>query len=571
LPPARIIADFQQGALRPLGHGIALSEQTLRDSTIVGQMGVHPIISALNAGAQYVIAGRACDSSIFAADMIRRGISPGLAYHVGHVLAGGAIACEPASPSDCLVAEIFDDQSALFVAPNLQRRCTVQSIAAHALYDEPHPQLQFYPEGVLTTANTQYHARDSRVAGISGSRLVRGETRWSIKLEGSRRLGHRRISLLYVDAAGVDKIPPDLLVYGRDAVQFLPIRDPSHEMGILIETTAATQESAVLLGNALRAHLARFSYPGRKGASGNIAFPLSPFGIAFRRSNGSFGYLIPCGTADPIFFKLLRRIEAAIIESLQIESPHAFAYASHAIQTIDATNPLVLVRTIDTDIDRLAERHAADIARVSTQAELRPGSRLNLDALDAYEWSVFHVLHNERLILDELFPITHFEANGGVWTQSTVQRPDYAEIAESESDGSVDPANLAVIDDVEPQGAALGTQRLADMAAVIRTKNAGINLLTFDLLFNSAESYEAALGSNAFCRANIAKVLGLSPKRIVASYFVDACNAIKITIHRPLVAAGPLERDLFGEQQQTALESLSIPIYASTLALPSSF
>jgi Acyclic terpene utilisation family protein AtuA len=106
-------------------------------------------VSALEGGAQYVIAGRACGASIFAADMIRRGISPGLAYHVGHVLQCGATACEPGSPADCLIAEIYDDGWALFVPPNPQRHCTIHSIASHSLYEESHPQLQVYPEGVL--------------------------------------------------------------------------------------------------------------------------------------------------------------------------------------------------------------------------------------------------------------------------------------------------------------------------------------------------------------------------------------------------------------------------------------
>jgi hypothetical protein len=571
LSPDRVIRELRSGTLRPLGRGIEPSEQALRDSTIVGQMGVHPIISALDAGAQYVIAGRACDASIFAADMIRRGVNPGIAYHAGHVLECGAIACEPSSPSDCLVAEIFDDQSALFVAPNPPRRCTVHSIAAHSLYEERHPQLQIYPEGVLNLEETQYHAKDSRIAGISGSRFVRGGTSWSIKLEGARRLGHRRISLLYVDAANVDKVPADLLVYGRDAVQLMPTRDPTRELGILIETTAATLDSAVLLAEALRAHLCQFSYPGRKGAAGNLAHPLSPYGASFRRPDHSFGHLIPCGTADPLFFKLLRRIEAAIVERIQIESPHAFAYASHAIQTIDATNPLVVVRTVDADINRLTERHAAEIARVTSQVELRPGSHLNLDGPDAYEWSLFHVLHNEQMIREELFSITHFEVNGRVWTQSAVERPAYAEIAEPESDSGADLVNLALIDDVEPSGTVLGTQRLADMAAVIRTKNAGVDLLTFDLIFNSADSYEAALLSNVFCRSNIARALGVPPESVVGSYFVDSCNAIKITIERPVVAASSRERDLYGEQQQTALDALSIPIYARPLVASSSF
>ena len=81
---------------------------------------------------------------------------PGLAYHVGHVLECGALACDPGSPSDCLVAEIYDDGSAVFIAPNPARRCTAYSIAAHSLYEESHPQLQYYPEGILVMEKTQF-------------------------------------------------------------------------------------------------------------------------------------------------------------------------------------------------------------------------------------------------------------------------------------------------------------------------------------------------------------------------------------------------------------------------------
>jgi hypothetical protein len=219
----------------------------------------------------------------------------------------------------------------------------------------------------------------------------------------------------------------------------------------------------------------------------------------------------------------------------------------------------------------LAERHAAEIARVTAEAELRPGSRLNLDAPDAYEWSLFHVLRNERMILEEMFPITHYQADGSVWNELGAQRPVYTPLVDSGSDIDIDVRTVSVIDNVEPQGTILGTQRLADIATVVRTRNAGVSLLSVDLLFNSAESYEAALLSNAFCRSNLAEALGLPAKRIVGSYFVDACNAIKITIDRPVVAASPQERDLFGMQQQAALERLSIPIYARAAAVSSSF
>jgi hypothetical protein len=571
LPAERVIAEFKHGTLWPVGQGIALNEETLTQSTIVGQMGVHPIMSALAGGAQYVIAGRACDASIFAADMIRHGVSPGLAYHVGHVLECGAIACEPASPADCLVAEVYEDGSAFFVAPNPQRRCTVHSIAAHSLYEEAHPQLQVYPEGILNTEATEFHAKDARVAGIRGSRLVRGPARLSIKLEGARRLGYRKVSLLYIDPQDTDKIPADLLVYGRNGVQLAPGPDPKREMGIIIETTAATQESAMLLAGALRHHLCQFAYPGRRGTAGNIAHPLSPHALAFRRSNGTFGALIPCGTADPAFFKLLRRIEVAIVEGIDAQAPQAFAYASHVITTLDSSYPAVLVTTVDSDRKRLHDRHAADLARVTSVAQIKPISRLNLDAPDAYEWSLFHILQNERTIRDELFPITYYQVDGQTWTETAVRQPDYPEIAATDPSCSVDPLTLAVIDDVEPQGVTLGSQRLVDMAAVIRSKNTGITRLTFDLFFNSGENYEAALLSNAFCRANIASALHVPPERVVGTYFADSCNAIKITIDRPVVAASLQEHDLYGEQQQATLEDLNIPIYSRALTTSSSF
>src|SRR5262249_37885649 len=168
-----IIDAFRNRLRQRSGVGPGVTEDALRESTIVGQMGIHPLITALEAGARFVLAGRSCDIALFASDMIRRGIDPGLAFHVGHVLECGALACDPGSPSDCLVAEIYDDQTAVFVAPNAERRCTPYSIAAHSLYEESHPQLQFYPEGILVMEKTRFFARDVRTAGIRDSMFVR--------------------------------------------------------------------------------------------------------------------------------------------------------------------------------------------------------------------------------------------------------------------------------------------------------------------------------------------------------------------------------------------------------------
>jgi hypothetical protein len=101
--------------------------------------------------------------------------------------------------------------------------------------------------------------------------------------------------------------------------------------------------------------------------------------------------------------------------------------------------------------------------------------------------------------------------------------------------------------------------RLLDIAVVIRSKDAGVNRLTFDILFTSAENYEAALRSNVFYKDNMATILDLPRERLVGTFFVDTCNAVKISIERPNISASMDERDVFGAQQQSAIERLTIP------------
>jgi hypothetical protein len=573
LDPEIVISEYRNGALRPTGVGPEIDEQTLRESVIVGQMGIHPLITALESGAQYVLAGRSCDIALFASDMIRRGIDPGLAYHVGHVLECGALACDPGSPSDCLVAEIYDDGTALFSAPNPARRCTAYSIAAHSLYEESHPQLQFYPEGILVMEKTQFFSRDSRTAGIRGSQFVRSRKPWpwSIKLEGSHRLGARKVSLIYIDPVALPSIPADVLVYGRNGVQTTPIDASQRELGIIIETAAATQEAAILLASVLTHYLIHYGYPGRKATAGNIAYPLSPNLVSFKRDDGLFGAIVPSGTRDPVFFDNYPRIKQAVIKLVSEEFPNALADAQFTITEADAANPAILLRSVERDPVKLASVHQCEIDRITRVAIPKASSRLNLDAPDAYTWSLYHLLQNEDVIKKTMFPIAYYRANGADWAEDGSARPRYFDIGETGYRGNVDDRTLSLIADYTAVGIPVGSQRLLDMAIVIRSKDAGINRLTFDIIFNSGENYEAALHSNVFARENVAKVLNVSLNKVVGTFFVDTCNAIKITVDRPNISASIDERDVFGAQQQAAIEHLSIPIHAVALSRASSF
>jgi hypothetical protein len=573
LDPTFVIRELKDGKLLPTGVGPQLCESALRESTIVGQMGIHPLMSALESGAKYILAGRSCDVALFASDMIRRGIDPGLAYHVGHVLECGALACDPGSPSDCLVAEVYDDGTAVFVAPDSNRRCTPYSIAAHSLYEESHPQLQFYPEGILAMEKTQFFARDARSSGIRDSVFVHSAKPWpwSIKLEGARHVGARKVSLVHLDPADLAKVPADVLVYGRNGIHKTPVQAPQRELGIIIETTSADAEAATKLASLLTHYLIHYGYPGRKATAGNIAYPMSPNIVSFRRADGSFGAIVPSGTRDPVFFANYGRIKAAVIKILEEEFPDALSAASYRIIDADAEHPVALLRTVDRDPTLLATRHQAEIAQLTSVASAQPGSLFDLDAADAYEWTLYHLIQNEEVIKKVLFPISYFRANGADWTAAGTARPVYYDIGVKNYTGDVNDSTLSLIADVPPIGEPAGERRLLDMAVVIRSKDAGINRLVFDIVFNSAADYESALTSNVFAKSSVARLLGLPAERVVGTFFVDSCNAIKLTVDRPNISASLDEHDVFGAQQQAAVETLSVPVYSDRLARASSF
>jgi len=284
-----------------------------------------------------------------------------------------------------------------------------------------------------------------------------------------------------------------------------------------------------------------------------------------------FGAIVPSGTRDPVFFENYAKIKAAVIKLISDEFPDALANADFTITDADASNPAILLRTVDRDPNKLAALHQQAIDQITRVATPKTSSRLNLDAPDAYAWSLYHLLQNEDVIKNTMFPITYFNAEGGTWTEQSEERARYFEIGETGYRGNLDDRTLSLIADHPPMDNLIGSHRLLDMAVVIRSKDAGINRLTFDIIFTSGENYEAALHSNVFAKDNVAKILNLPSQRVVGTFFVDTCNAIKISIDRPNISASMDERDVFGAQQQAAIERMSIPIHAAALAQASSF
>lgn len=99
---------------------------------------------------------------------------------------------------------------------------------------------------------------------------------------------------------------------------------------------------------------------------------------------------------------------------------------------------------------------------------------------------------------------------------------------------------------------------LAELARLIRSKNAGPFELTFDIMFDDASTYERVKRSGAVTREVIAQRYGLKPEE-VKFFLCDHALAIKASIPRPYFQGDPRDSDGHGGQQYAPLMDIDIP------------
>ena len=104
------------------------------------------------------------------------------------------------------------------------------------------------------------------------------------------------------------------------------------------------------------------------------------------------------------------------------------------------------------------------------------------------------------------------------------------------------------------------TKPLVELAKTIRSKNAGVDQITFDVIFRDRETYELVRRSGALSAEAVARLYGVVAERITAFVEYEPALAIKFTIRRERPSGSPGERDVFGAQQYAPLFELPIPI-----------
>ena len=106
---------------------------------------------------------------------------------------------------------------------------------------------------------------------------------------------------------------------------------------------------------------------------------------------------------------------------------------------------------------------------------------------------------------------------------------------------------------------ASGTQPLHRLAKTIRSKNAGGNHFTLDIIFDSFEKYERVRESEVITRDLIRELYGIEDSRITQFVHYPHGNAIKITIRRPITSGDVGDSDVYGCQQYIPLLTIAIP------------
>ncbi len=294
---------LKDGKIQPLDYVPELTEEILDESVnIVAQIGVEPMIDALKQGCNVILAGRAYDPACFAALPIHKGYDEGLATHMGKILECAAIASTPGSGSDCVLGFLGKDYFRLETLSS-ERKFTKESTAAHTLYEKSDPYHLVGPGGSLNLENCEFIEENNGVT-VKGSKFEKSP-QYTVKLEGSRKIGYRTISIAGTrDSILINQIDTvleqvqdrvdNLLkkenlngkvhfhVYGKNGVMgsLEPENDLiSHEICIIIDVIAPEQSMADTICSMTRSTLLHYGYKGRISTAGNLAFPFSPSDI----------------------------------------------------------------------------------------------------------------------------------------------------------------------------------------------------------------------------------------------------------------------------------------------------
>jgi hypothetical protein len=262
---------------------------------VVAVAGIHPYNRLLDLGAEVIIGGRSSDCALCAGPAIRAGFPEALAYYLGKVLECASFCAEPYGAKESVIGTISAEDVQV-TAMHPDQRCTVASVAGHAMYERSNPFFEYVLGGALDMRQCRYEQVDDRTTRITGP-VFHPAPELRVKLEGAGKVGERYVGIAGVrdpyTIAHIDRVigwarqqveerfgrggyELHYQVFGRNGVMgdLEPVRTPAHELGIVVYGIApeAAMAEEVCMTGTRQLFYARL--PEVKGTAGGVAFPL---------------------------------------------------------------------------------------------------------------------------------------------------------------------------------------------------------------------------------------------------------------------------------------------------------
>ncbi|KAJ5804921.1 hypothetical protein N7474_010808 [Penicillium riverlandense] len=483
-----VIRDhYKNGLIHPCGNAVPeLEPQDINDATrIVAQMGIEPWLKAMREHPDFdiIVGGRSYDPSPYAAFCVYHGITDlGVAYHMGKIMECGALCSVPKSREALAIVrkDSFDIR-----ALDPPSRCTAVSVASHTLYEKTRPDILTGPGGDLYLENTEYEELpDQRTVRVRGAKFVSvKEGEYTIKLEAARQNGYHSMFIGgFTDRILINQID-DFLSRAKRAVR------EYCSFPFELEFRVYGRNGTSVCGEGISA-LAQPIMPNEVGICGHarantqeeathVAHTARVFCMHASYSNqrataGNFA--LPFA---PFEIPLGPVCEFCIYHTMVVNDPTE-SFPIHE-QLLHGENTA-----------------AATIPKVKIGAELN-----EREPNPATE-------QNDTLHEESVEPVSCYTANG---CQS-----------------------VSVLGNITPP--APGHIFLADLAKVIRSKNAGPYELTLDVMFHDIESVTKVKQTNILTRSTMANLYGVPEDDVVACLWWHPALAFKATIKRPMIGQG---------------------------------
>lgn len=301
-----------------------------RTDRIVAVAGIHPFVKALNMGADVIVGGRSSDCAIFAAAAIWEGFPENLSYYLGKVLECASFCAEPYGAKETVIGTITRSDVKV-TAMHPDQRCTVASVAGHAMYERANPFYEYFAGGMLDMTNCIYEQYDEKTCRITGPKFVPVEDKVKVKLEGAGKVGERYIGIAGIrdpyTIKNIDKVVEwsrqqvserfgdtgyqlNYRIFGKNGVmgEYEPVKKiKSHELCLVVEGIAPTKEMAEEVTMIATRQVFYARLPEVKGTAGTAAFVVDEVMPASPAYEWTLNHVIPVD--DPMELFQVKLIE----------------------------------------------------------------------------------------------------------------------------------------------------------------------------------------------------------------------------------------------------------------------